>query len=230
MLSTPTLNHNIRLFATTPINFKKAGKPSKNDKGSKGGKGSKGDEEITELFPESHYLELSKTFESQGIKKFESLIEKKKGSLQADPKTLELLNVGSQVLRDVATTTKKGNTLIISCFDKKDVDSVVAAFLKNYETLKLSPQKIADSEQQLKCMIPPIIEESKQAFNKAIKKDYETIFGETKKKYLDHKDLAVVKYHTKRNDSNAKSLMKVIDGYVAKVNDNFKALLKKSSF
>ncbi|KAF0270646.1 Ribosome-recycling factor, mitochondrial [Hanseniaspora uvarum DSM 2768] len=229
-LAMPISKQNIRLFSASPAILKKASKGSKNEKSSKGSKNSKNDEEVVELFDESHYLELSKTFESQGYKKFENLIEKRKGSLQADPKALELIKVENKQLRDIATATKKGNTLIISCFDKKDVNSVITAFLQNFETLKLTPQKIADSEQQLKCIIPPLVQATKADFNKSIKKDYETIFADTKKKYLDHKDLAVVKYHCKRNDSNAKSLMKVIDGYVSTINENFKKLLKKSSF
>ncbi|KAL6935241.1 uncharacterized protein HGUI_01947 [Hanseniaspora guilliermondii] len=227
---TPIVKHSIRSFCVTPIALKKASKGSKNDKSSKGAKSSKGNDEVVELFEESHYLELSKTFEVQGCKKFETLIEKKKGSLQADPKALELLKVENKVLRDIATATKKGNTLIISCFDKKDVDPVIAAFLKNFETLKLTPQKIPGSEQQLKCIIPPVTQSTKVEFNKAIKKDYETIYADTKKKFMDHKDLAVIKYHCKRNDSNAKSLMKVIEGYVSNVNENFKKVLKKNTF
>lgn len=226
----PLVNHSVRSFCVTPITFKKASKGSKNDKSSKGNKASKGNEEVVELFEESHYLELSKTFEAQGCKKFESLIEKKKGSLQADPKAVELLKVEDKVLRDIATATKKGNTVIISCFDKKDVNSVISAFLKNFDSLKLTPQKIPGSDQQLKCIIPPVVQSSKVEFNKAIKKDYETIFADTKKKFMDHKDLVVVKYHCKRNDSNAKSLMKVIEGYVSNVNENFKKLLKKNTF
>ena len=218
----------IRQFTTSTLLFKKGGKGGKKNNSNKG---NSGDEEDIILEEPGFYTKKYIELQNKEFKFLEKKFQVRKQALDFDPKLLEDLNVGKEGLfRDFATATKKGKVMIITCFDKKNVNSIINTILARNDLLKMTPEKIPDNEQQLKVNLPPITDAVKKDYENNLKTMGENFKKEIKNQFLSKGEMKIVKELNKKKDALAIEIMKDFEKdhkkFTSKVDDLVKKYIK----
>lgn len=216
----------MRNFAVSALTFKKAGKSSKKS----GGKNNAPEDDIV-LEEPGFYTKKYRELQDKEFKFLERKFQVRKQALDFDPKLLEDLSLGKDgKFKDFATATKKGKVMIITCFDKKHVNSIINAILAKNDLLKMTPEKIPDNEQQLKVNLPPVTDAVKKDFVNNLKTLGENFKKELKTEFLNKGEMKIVKELNKKKDALALGIMKEFEKdhktFTNKVDDLVKKYIK----
>ncbi|XBW36014.1 hypothetical protein QEN19_001589 [Hanseniaspora menglaensis] len=214
-----------RGFTTSTLLLKKGGKQSKKSNGK-----SNIEEDIL-LEEPGFYTKKYRELQDKEFKFLEKKFQVRKQALEFNPQLLEELNVGKDSkFKDLATATKKGRVMIITCFDKKNVNTIINTILAKNDLLKMTPEKIPDNEQQVKINLPPVTDAVKKEFANSLKTLGESFKKELKTDFLNKGEMKIVKELNKKKDALALGIMKEFEKdhktFTTKVDDMVKKYLK----
>lgn len=204
-IGSPVLNMKVSLasrpFSSSSLLLKKAGK--------KGGKKNQEVEEDIILEAPGFYTKKYKELQDKHFQHLEKKFQVRKQALEFDPKLLDSITVGKDgKFGDFATAVKKGKVMIVTCFDKKNVNSIINAILARNDLLRMTPEKLPDNDQQLKVNLPPVTDGVKKEFVNNLKGLGEQFKKEMKTEFLNKGEMKIVKELNKKKDPLAVDIMK----------------------
>ena len=209
--------------ATVPLYAKKSKKSNGN--GSSNEKADSPDTPADVLDPKEFKSKVSADLTKLLEQQKKTLAETAKG--RNDVKIFDSLTVGKEKFTNVASTSQKGkNLLIITVFDPKNSKNVVSAILG--ANLNLNPERIPDNDQQLKVVLPPVTQESRNQTLKLLKKYNDEFksgpFANVRNKYL--KDLKPYGFKNEDAKKCSKEIEKVYKDFGDKLLQQYKAVEK----
>ncbi|KAL6949827.1 hypothetical protein ACO0QE_000489 [Hanseniaspora vineae] len=208
-----------------PLYAKKSKKSSSSSNGSNNDKAASTETPADVLDPKDFKSRISADLTKLLEQQKKALAETAKG--RNDVKIFDNLTVGKEKFTNVASTSQKGkNLLIVTVFDPKNSKNVVSAILG--ANLNLNPEKIPDNDQQLKVVLPPVTQESRNQTLKVLKKYNDEFksgaFANVRNKYL--KELKPYGFKNEDAKKCSKEIEKVHKDFGDKLLQQYKSVEK----